>query len=119
MSDHDAPSEKPSKWTGCLLPLGVVGLIAAFLISSESRDARLNRDYSSVRKGASKAEAIRILGKPSWDGRCGSYGVSTPGPGCVRELGYRSWLAPLKPLYWIVELDGRDRVISSYPYVSP
>jgi hypothetical protein len=108
---------KPSKWSGCLPTLAVTGLLAAFLFSSELRDERLDREYSTVRKGASRSEAIRILGKPSWDGKCGR--VSYPRTGCVHELGYRSWLAPVKPVYWIVQLDNRDRVISSESAPSP
>lgn len=119
MSDDADRLKQRSKWAGCFLPLGLVALLAAFFVCSELRDERLSRDYSSVRKGASKAEAIHILGKPSWDGKCGSYGVSSPSTVCVHELGYRSWLAPLKPLYWIVELDARDRVISSDFEASP
>lgn len=119
MSPLAAPAAPPSKSAGCIPSLLVAGLLAAFIFSCERRDQRLAIDVSSVRQGTSKAQAIAALGTPSWEGRCGSYGITPLRAGCASELGYRSWLAPLKPVYRIVQLDNRDRVISSDLVVSP
>ena len=108
-----------SKWAECMPALLVVGLLTGFVISSERRDQRLAADVPSVRQGTSKAQAIGALGTPSWEGKCNSYGVTPLRAGCVSELGYSSWLAPLKPVYRIVQLDGQARVISSDFVVSP
>lgn len=114
-----APDAQPNNWAGCLPTLLVVCLLAGFILSSERRDRRLAVDLPSLRQGTSKAEAIAAFGTPSWEGKCGRYALSTPAAGCVSELGYRSWLAPLKPVYRIVQLDDRERVISSDFIVSP
>jgi len=59
------------------------------------------------------------MGSPSWEGPCDTFGVSRPHNGCTHEIGYRSWLAPVLPVYWVIELDQKDRVIDEYVYASP
>jgi hypothetical protein len=61
-------------------------------------------------------QATKILGKPSWSGRCGAKMGSTD---CVSELGYSSSFAPLLPSYVIVRLDHSDRVIAVDTLASP
>jgi hypothetical protein len=61
-------------------------------------------------------EAVEILGKPSWRGRCGAVMGSTD---CVSELGYSYSFAPLLPSYVIVRLDRRSRVTAVDTITSP
>lgn len=99
---------------------GAVVLLAAGAIYAGNRhDDRLFRDYERVRPGMSAADAKRILGEPSWQSRCGSRFPNRHSPACALELGYRSPFAPLKPLYWVVELDRQGRVIASHFVPSP
>jgi len=61
----------------------------------------------------SAEQAVAVLGNPAWRGPCGArfgYGQAT---NCSTELGYRAALAPLNPVYRVVQIDSRNRVISS------
>jgi hypothetical protein len=111
--------DEQNKWAGCLPALLVVSLLTGFVVSCERRDERLAADHPSVRPGTSKAEAIAALGTPSWEGKCDSKAITPLKAGCASELGYSSWLAPLKPVYRVVQLDNHGRVISSDFVASP
>ena len=91
----------------------------AFVAGGIYRDDRLWKDYQRIRPGMSASEAEAIMGSPSWRGHCDSRHLSPSFPNCRSELGYRSWFAPLKPLYWVVQLDGTGHVVSSDYIASP
>ena len=93
--------------------------LATFVYLAELRNDRLERNSARVRTGMSRTEAVAIMGLPSWDGACGTNGISLARDGCASEIGYSSWLAPVLPVYWVVELDRRGRVIEAYILVSP
>ena len=95
------------------------GIAAAAAYAGNRHDDRLWRDCKQVRPGMSAAEAEAILGEPSWHDRCGAKFPYGHEKGCVTELGYRSAFAPINPRYWVIELDGRGRVISSDWIASP
>lgn len=97
----------------------MITLLIGFTSLSERRDKTLATDDAAVRRGTPKAQAIAALGDPSWEGPCNSRAITPLKQGCASELGYRSWLAPLKPVYRLVQLDRRERVISSDLVVSP
>jgi hypothetical protein len=93
--------------------------IAGAVYAGNRHDARLWRDYIQVRPGMTQAQAKAILGDPSWSGRCGAefpYGYAKD---CAAEFGYRSAYAPLNPLYWVVQIDARNRVIEADWIASP
>ncbi len=63
--------------------------------------------------------AVAILGTPSWRDHCGAKFAYGWAKDCVTELGYRSAFAPLLPGYLVVQVDGRNRVISVDIITSP
>jgi hypothetical protein len=100
--------------------VAVIITIAGASYAGVRHDDRLQRDYGNVQVGMSVDAAQHILGKPSWQGQCDGYDhVGGYSPNCASKLLYRSAFAPLKPVYWVVELDRRGRVISSALEASP
>lgn len=93
-----------------------IGLLTAACVAGRKHDIRLHGNAERVRAGMPAEEAVEILGKPSWRGRCGAKMGSTD---CVSELGYSSSFAPLLPSYVIVRLDRRSRVIAVDTLISP
>lgn len=93
-----------------------VGLLTAICAVGSVRDARRQDDARLVQAGMTAKEAEAILGEPSWRGTCGARMGSTD---CVSELGYSSSFAPLLPVYLIVRLDQRGRVIAVDTLTSP
>jgi len=96
-----------------ILAAGIGVAIAITVYAGYRHDERLWRDYKLVRPGMSVAQAKAILGEPSWQERCGKtfpYGYAA---NCTAELGYRAAFAPFNPLYWVVQIDSRNRVIAS------
>jgi hypothetical protein len=99
---------------------GVIAAVAAASLLGLRHDDRLSRDHVKIRTGMSADAASGILGQPSWRGACDGYDhVGGHSPDCRTKLVYRSAFAPLKPVYWVVELDAHDRVISSGLEASP
>ncbi len=82
------------------------------------REHQIPREHESVRIGASEAEVISIMGKPSWSEPCGkSFGA--PQPGCAKEFIYKSPFAPALPGYWSISFNKDGKVMDKYHYVSP
>lgn len=100
---------------GVKLPLVFVivcAVVAVTVFFGNRHDDRLWRDYKVVRPGMSAEQAKAVLGKPSWEGPCASkfpYGLAAT---CRTELGYRAAFASVNPLYWVVQLDNRNRVVA-------
>jgi len=76
---------------GVALLIVAVGLLTATCVVGHTHDTRLQSGARLVRAGMTRGEAVEILGKPSWRGRCGAKMGSTD---CVSELGYSSSFAP-------------------------
>jgi hypothetical protein len=101
---------------GIALSIVAFSLLTATCVAGRKHDIRLQSNAQRVRAGMTAGEAVEILGKPSWSGRCGAKMGSTD---CASELGYSSTFAPLLPSYVIVRLDRRSRVISIDTITSP
>ncbi len=105
---------------GCALAVAVAMILPMVAcVAGRAHDSRLSRGADRVHRGMSAVQVKRILGEPSWEGRCGlrfPYGWAGS---CVTELGYASAFAPLLPSYRVVELDQRGRVLSVDQIDSP
>ena len=103
---------------GCFLTaLLILAALAAFLYRADVRHDRLENSSARVHLGMSRAQALAVMGTPSWESACGR--IAAPVVGCASEIGYSTWLAPLLPVYWVIQLNRDDRVIFVYGYVSP
>ena len=60
-----------------------------------------------------------MLGPPSWQERCGAKFPYGSAEKCAVELGHRSAFVPVDPLWWVIQLDVRDRAIVSEQITSP
>ena len=97
--------------------LAFIGLVALTTAWGFYRNSRIATGYSAVHVGASQAEVVRLLGKPSWIETCGkSFG--TPKPNCTEYI-YRNSFAPIIPEYHSVAFDGNGHVLDVYVYSSP
>ena len=101
---------------GIALSIVAVGLLTATCVAGRQHDIRLHSNAQRIGAGMSAGEAVEILGKPSWRGRCGARIGATD---CVAELGYSSSIAPLLPSYVVVRLDRHGRVIGVDTLTSP
>jgi hypothetical protein len=101
---------------GIALSIVAVGLLTATCAIGRQHNIRLHADAKRVGAGMTAGEAVKILGKPSWRGRCGARMGAT---NCAAELGYSSSFAPLLPSYVVVRLDRRGRVIAVDTLTSP
>jgi hypothetical protein len=77
------------------------------------RDRQLEARLPSVAIGMDAKQAEAILGRPDWTGPCGARIASLPREGCARELGYASAFALIVPKHFLVQIDGRGRVIEA------
>lgn len=82
-------------------------------------DRQLPARFERIHLGMDSGSVEAILGRPDWQGECGRRIPSLPREGCARELGYASAFAPLRPTYYLVQLDGRGRVIEAEAIHSP
>jgi hypothetical protein len=76
-------------------------------------DRRLPGRFERIQLGMDRKAVEAILGRPRWEGRCGSYVPSLPRAECVSELAYASAFAPFLSRYYLVQLDGKGRVIEA------
>lgn len=104
---------------GYLIFAAIVLVIGGAAYAGNRHDERMWRDYKRVRPGMTIGQAEAILGKPSWQDRCGAKFPYGHDKSCVTQLGYPSAFVPLNPLFWVVEVDARPRVISSDWIASP
>lgn len=109
-----------SPTAGCLATgILLIAAFAVFLYCAEQRNERLGGNFALVRPGMSNSEVKEIMGPPSWEGTCDSFGAGVPSARCFREIGYRSWYAPVLPTYWVIEFDERGRATEPKFLVSP
>jgi hypothetical protein len=78
-------------------------------------DRQLPGRFTRIQLGMDRASTEAILGAPDWEGVCANRIRYLPRADCSSELGYRSAFAPLRPLYYLVQLDRSGRVIEAEP----
>ncbi|HET9638224.1 MAG TPA: hypothetical protein VFP12_03370 [Allosphingosinicella sp.] len=78
-------------------------------------DRALSGRFTRIQLGMDRKAVEAVLGAPGWEGICTSYVGYLPREDCARELGYSSAFAPLRPLYYMVQLDRSGRVIEAEP----
>lgn len=78
-------------------------------------DRRLADRFTQVQLGTDRKGVEALLGGPDWAGACTGYGGYLPRANCASELGYASALAPVRPVYYMVQLDRSGRVIEAEP----
>ncbi len=79
------------------------------------QDSRFPDRFTRVEIGMEREGVVAALGNPDWEGPCTAYVGYLPRAGCARELGYSSALAPLRQVYYMIQLDGSGRVIEAEP----
>lgn len=82
------------------------------------RDYRFPDRFTLVQLGMDRQGVVAVLGDPDWEGACTGYVGYLPRDGCAQELGYSSAFAPLRPVYYMVQLDRSGRVIEAEPVSS-
>ncbi|MEA3008328.1 MAG: hypothetical protein QOJ91_20 [Sphingomonadales bacterium] len=60
-----------------------------------------------------------VLGRPDWKGGCAGHVPYLPRADCSSELGYSSAFAPIRPVYYVLQLDRNGKVIEAEPIFSP
>jgi hypothetical protein len=78
-------------------------------------DRELPGRFTRIQLGMDRKAVEAVLGAPGWEGACTSYVGYLPRADCTRELGYPSAFAPLRPLYYMVQLDRNGKVIEAEP----
>jgi hypothetical protein len=84
-----------------------------------ARDHLLEAHFGQVTSGMSRDDVVRLMGKPSWEDRCGAKmptGLPVP---CTKELGYSETLAPLLPRYYLIWFGNTGKVVHTAPITSP
>ncbi|MEO7177751.1 MAG: hypothetical protein ABIW83_02810 [Allosphingosinicella sp.] len=82
-------------------------------------DRGLPGRFTQVRLGMDRKSAEAVLGRPDWEGGCASYVAYLPRADCSSELGYSSAFAPIRPAYYILQLNRNGKVIEAEPIFSP
>ena len=83
------------------------------------RQHKIKTVFARANEGMSQRDLEMKLGDPWRDSTCGAvFGGNTPSD-CVRELIYRSPLAPAVPNYWAFRFDRSGKLVDKYHYVSP
>lgn len=78
-------------------------------------DRQLPRHLTQVQIGMDRKSVETVLGAPDWEGGCADYVRYLPRADCSSELGYASAFAPLRPAYYIVQLNRNGRAIEAEP----
>ena len=78
-------------------------------------DRRFADRFTQVQLGMDRKGVEAALGRPDWEGSCTGYVGYLPRGDCATELGYSSALAPLRPVYHMIQLDRSGRVIEAEP----
>lgn len=81
-------------------------------------DRELPGRFTRIRLGMDRKAVEAVLGAPGWEGTCTSRIGYLPRADCARELGYASAFAPLRPVYYLVQLDRNDKVIEAEPILT-
>ena len=100
-----------------LAMLLVAALCAAVFVWQ--RQHKIKATFAGASEGMSQRDVEMKLGAPWRDSTCGAvFGGNTPSD-CVREMIYKSPLAPAIPDYWAFRFDRSGRLVDKYHYVSP
>jgi hypothetical protein len=86
------------------------------------RDNNLAKGFDKIEVGTTQRDVVQLMGEPRKVLKCGEFLGPIPKEqleGCTREYFYASPFAPLKPQYYIVRFDAKNRVKSMDPYSSP
>ena len=78
-------------------------------------DRGLPDRFARIQLGMDRKSVETLLGRPRWEGACSGQVDYLPRDGCSTELGYSSAFAPIRPEYYIVQLDRNGRVIEAEP----
>ena len=100
------------------LEIAFVAIVGAGLVWAAWgfwHDRELPRRFTRVQLGMDRGSVEAILGGPDWEGGCAGYVGYLPRADCARELGYASAFAPLRPVYYMVQLDRSGKVIEAEP----
>ncbi|HEX9948185.1 MAG TPA: hypothetical protein VGA98_11650 [Allosphingosinicella sp.] len=78
-------------------------------------DRQLPERLKRVHLGMHREAVEAVLGSPRWKGACAGYVRYLPRANCSSELGYASAFAPVRPDYYVIQLDSRGRMIEAEP----
>ncbi len=78
-------------------------------------DRELPGRFTRIQLGMDRKAVEAVLGAPTWEGTCTGYVGYLPRADCARELGFASAFAPLRPVYYMVQLDRNGKVIEAEP----
>ncbi|HEX8513057.1 MAG TPA: hypothetical protein VF688_08110 [Allosphingosinicella sp.] len=78
-------------------------------------DRGLLERFTRVHLGMDRQGVVAALGEPDWEGPCTGYVGYLPRAACAQELGYSSAFAPVRPAYYMIQLDRSGRVIEAEP----
>jgi hypothetical protein len=78
-------------------------------------DRELPERLTRVRLGMDRKSVEAVLGSPDWSGTCTGHVGYLPRADCASELGYSSAFAPLRPVYYMIQLDRGGKVIEAEP----
>jgi hypothetical protein len=95
--------------------VAVVGAGMACVAWGFWHDRRLPDRFTRVQLGMDRTQVEAFLGAPDWEGGCAGFVPYPPRAACSSELGYASAFAPLRPIYYIVQLDRGGKVIEAEP----
>jgi hypothetical protein len=101
--------KKLSIYAAIILPLLLLAWIGI-------QHVQLKSGFAKIGHGSTLAEITGLLGQPTWVGKCGEWG-GVPPDGCVRDLGYASFLAFTD--VWVISLDANDMAVRKLRYRSP
>ena len=102
-----------------ILFVAAVGAGIAWAAWGFWHDRRLPGRFTQVELGMDRKAVETRLGPPDWEGGCAGYVPYPPRADCSSELGYASAFAPLRPVYYLIQLDRSGKVIEAEPISSP
>jgi len=83
------------------------------------RQHKIKAMFAQAHRGLSQSDLETKLGDPWRSSTCGGvFGGNAPND-CVKELIYKSPLAPAIPEYWAFRFDRSGKLLDKYHYVSP
>lgn len=96
----------------------VLSALAAKTVYAFVRFSKVERQFSTIQTGDSRASVITKLEKPNYySGGCGV--IHTPLKSCAIEYVYSHPFAPLIPEYYIVSFSSDEHVIEADKWDSP
>jgi len=95
--------------------VAAVGAGAVWAAWGFLHDRQFAGRFTQVRLGMDRRGIEAVLGAPAWEGPCTGEVGYLPRADCDRELGYASAFAPLRPVYYMVQLDRGGKVIEAEP----